>query len=181
MTEVLEGHDNDRLMSARVDEPLAFTRAVHAGRVLEGAVDLHALPRLAEAVIELLGQIRYRIEFGAQAFGGGFMRVQAQAEVMLQCQRTLEPYPQALQVDRYLSPTRNEQDEAALPADWESLPLEEDGRVLPLARLEDELLLALPEFPRKPGSEDALLQLDSRDEDAHGPFAALSGLRSKLQ
>lgn len=181
LTRLPLAHDNVRLMSARDAESLDFNRAVQAGRWLEGSEDLSAFPRLSAAVVGLVGRVEYRIEFGSQAFGGGFMRVRGRAEVLLQCERSLESFAQRIEVDRHLAPTRSDQDEAALPAEWESLPLEEDGRVLPLARLEDELLLALPEFPRKPGSEEAPLQWESRDERDMGPFAALSSLRGRPQ
>jgi uncharacterized protein len=124
-----------------------------------------------------VGTVEYRIEFGQQPFVGGYVHVQASAEVILQCQRTLESFTQSLRVDRHLAPVRDDKDEARLPEDWEPLVLDEEGRLQALTCLEDELLLALPEFPRKPASDDATLQWESSDDDAGGPFAALSKLR----
>jgi uncharacterized protein len=165
-------------MSAHALDVLDFARAVQAGRVLEGREGLRGLPRLAAAVEGMPGEVEYRIEFGRQPFIGGYVRLQARAEVILQCQRSLESFSQSLLVDRFLAPVRNEQDEAGLPEDWEPLLLDEEGRVHPLQCLEDELLLALPDFPRKPEAEDAAqLQWQSDDEGAGGPFAALAKLR----
>lgn len=165
-------------MSAHVLDVLDFARAVQAGRVLEGRAGLPSLPRLAEAVQGLQGEVEFRIEFGTQPFIGGYVRLQARAEVILQCQRSLELFRQALAVDRCLAPVRSEQDEAGLPEDWEPLLLDEEGRLHPLQCLEDELLLALPDFPRKPELDAAeQFQWQSSDEGAGGPFAALSKLR----
>ncbi len=164
-------------MSAHAHDVLDFARAVQIGRVVEGRAELASLPRLAEAVEGLDGAVDYRIEFGQQPFVGGFVRVQASADVILQCQRTLESYTQTLIIDRHLAPVRDEKDEARLPEEWEPLLLDEDGRLQVLECLEDELLLALPEFPRKPETDDGNLQWESSDEDAGGPFAALSKLR----
>jgi uncharacterized protein len=106
------------------------------------------------------------------------------ADLTLECQRTLEPFEWPAVVDTRLGLLESEAGAAALPPDCEPLLLE-DGSLSPRRVIEDELLLALPLVPVKPGSE--ALQGDwvtpghepqdaERDEPAAHPFAGLRDL-----
>ena len=111
-----------------------------------------------------------------------WLHLQAQAVVPLQCQRCLQTYVQALQVDRrYLFVAHEKQ------AEQLDEELEDDVLVLParldLAELlEDELILALPLVPRHEDTcpEPLPLPMDDLEEGAPAnPFAALAALRGR--
>src|SRR3546814_6213591 len=73
----------------------------------------------------------------------------------------------------------DEVEEAALPEGYEALQLPADGMLRPAELVEDELILAIPVVPVKPGSEaverDWPVQAD--EEMRANPFAALKGLK----
>ena len=69
----------------------------------------------------------------------------------LVCQRTLEVYRQPVHVEQRLGLIGHESDEAALPPGYEAL-LIVDGQLHPAEVIEDELILALPVVPLKPGA-----------------------------
>ena len=98
----------------------------------------------------------------------------------LQCQRTLDVFEHPLDVDVRLGVIGHEREEAALPPGYEPL-LVEDGVLEPAKVIEDELLLALPAFPVKPGSESPgdgqEAEQVSRRED--NPFAVLRELKKE--
>jgi uncharacterized protein len=127
-------------------------RMVAGRRSFEGVLSVAELPRLAEALADDRGEVTYRMDFEQGELGGPQLHVALHAGLMLQCQRTLEPFVFPAEVDTRLGLLADEADASALPGDCEPLLLE--GGALSLRKvIEDELLLALPLVPVKPGSE----------------------------
>lgn len=178
LTQIGFAKDNRQLMSVSVSDLLDFARAVQTGWVLEGEIEIAQLPRVAEAVAEPVGRISYRVSFDRGELNMARVRVECSGELVVQCQRSLEAFALPVSVDTLLSPVRDDADAAALPEGWEPMELDADGRVRPSDLLEDELLLALPAVPKKPGLEDEPLHWEARDPDDLGPFAALKSLRN---
>ena len=99
----------------------------------------------------------------------------------LTCQRTLEVFGLPVHVDAKLGLITREADEAALPSDYEPL-LTTDGQINPAEVIEDELILALPVVPLKPGAEDASSAWAGTDkmpddDGEENPFAALKKMK----
>jgi uncharacterized protein len=167
----------------------AFARAAGA---LQGRTPQTALQRLCDSLEPLPGEEAHDVDWRAvgslRPVKGGeaelWLALSAQAQVMLQCQRCLQPVAQVLDVDRHFRFVRTEDE--AVRLDEES---EDDVLVLPrsldvLELLEDELLLALPLVPRHeicpeplPMSAGDLVAEEDGQEEPH-PFAALAALRS---
>jgi uncharacterized protein len=112
-----------------------------------------------------------------------WLHLHAQASVLLECQRCLQPFVQALEVDRRVRFVRDE-------ALAEQLDEHSDDDVLALPRrldlhelLEDELILALPLVPRHESCPEPLplalpdMAGDAAAGEAPHPFAALAALR----
>jgi uncharacterized protein len=159
-------------------------RMVAGRRSFEGALPVAELPRLVEALADDRGEVTYRLDFEQGELGGLQLHVVLNAGLTLECQRTLEPFVYPVAVDTRLGLLADEQDAAALPGDCEPLLLE-GGALSPSKVIEDELLLALPLVPVKPGSE--ILQGEwsapgdapqdaERDEPTTRPFADLRKL-----
>ena len=125
------------------------------------------------------GEVGYELLFTRDASGCAQLVVHAEASLPLICQRTLDRFLLPLQVDVRLGLIEHERDEAALPPDCEPLLLR-DGSISPAAVIEDELLLALPLIPVKPGSEPVQSGDDAEPAAeppaTHNPFAALGDL-----
>jgi uncharacterized protein len=149
------------------------------GRVVEDRVRLTALPRLLDLLASEEGSIEYRITFDNDATGRPCLHVHARGEVQLICQRTLEAFPYQLEVNALLGAIKREEEEAELLADYEPLLLAGGEERSINSIVEDEVLLALPPIPVKPGSEGkAPVWQESTQEKAH-PFAALMQLKDK--
>ncbi len=153
-------------------------------RSFEGVLSVAELPRLVEALADDRGEIAYRLDFGRGELGGPQLAIRLRAGLTLECQRTLEPFEWPAVVETRLGLLASEAEAAALPPDCEPLLLE-DGSLSPRRVIEDELLLALPLVPVKPGSE--IMQGEwsapghdprdaERSEPATHPFAGLRDL-----
>lgn len=121
-------------------------------RSFEGVLPVAALPRLVQALADDDGEITYRLDFEQGELGGLQLHVVLDAGLTLACQRTLEPFKFLATVDTRLGLLSDERDADALPGSCEPLLLD-GGALSPGAVIEDELLLALPLVPIKPGSE----------------------------
>ena len=139
-------------MSAPFPEIVDAWRMVSARRSFNGHLPVADLPRLADALAAPAGTIAYDIEFDRDELGVAYIALRAQAELSLTCQRTLEPFAMPVSVDTRLGLITREEDEAGLPPGYEPLLLE-SAEIRPAEVIEDELILALPTVPVKPGRE----------------------------
>lgn len=154
---------------------------VSARRSFNGHLPVALLPRLADALAAPDGTIAYDIEFDRDELGVAYLAVRAQTELTLICQRSLEPFAMPVSIDTRLGLITREEDEAGLPAGYEPLLLEA-AEIRPAEVIEDELLLALPLIPVKPGLEESDLSWSTDPEQTAepqrpNPFAALSSLK----
>ena len=171
-------------MSASLPASVDAERMVAGRRSFEGVLPVAELPRLVEALADDRGQIAYKLDFLRGELGGPQLRVHLSAGLTLECQRTLEPFEWPAVVDTRLGLLASEAGAAALPPDCEPLLLE-DGALSPRRVIEEELLLALPLVPVKPGSEALQGEWNTPGDDrqdaergepvAH-PFAGLRDL-----
>jgi uncharacterized protein len=127
------------------------------------------------------GELDYRLAGGSNAEGKPVLRLHAQGDVMLQCQRCLEAFKFELDIDStFIIVT----DEAKIPAaseDDEELSEDDylvaDAQMQVLDLIEDELLLALPYAPKhveaECGASGTLKELKKPS-----PFAILQGLKT---
>lgn len=174
-------------MRARTNRPgtrlpatVTAARMVVERRVFAGCLPIAGMARLRPSLADDGGEACFELEFGQGELGDRELRVRVKAAVNLQCQRTLETFEHQVEVDTRLGLIDNEQQEAGLPEDVEPLLLD-DGLLRPAAVIEDELLLALPLVPVKPGSrlpefESGEAAADAADEKEN-PFAVLGRLK----
>lgn len=152
---------------------------VGAGRIMSGSLPLAQMPRLVSLLAGDVGEVTYTLEFGRDEGGVAFVQVLANADVPLLCQRSLEIYRQPLDVRQALGLITREEDEAALPEGYEPLLVESDT-IQPRDVIEDELILALPLVPRRPGPARNWVEFSDDDEetdDEPNPFQALERLK----
>lgn len=161
-------------------------RAVAGLRQFRGELPIAAMPRLAECVAGGEGTVRYVLEFGRDALGVAFVALQAEASLPLVCQRTLEVFDYPVALSARLGIISREEEEAALPPGYEPL-LTTSGELHPIEVIEDEMILALPNVPMKPGADGegevswTALAPDADEDEPKaaegGPFAALAKLK----
>ena len=159
---------------------------VAAKRVFQGTLRLSSLSRLRDVLcsddgVLNAGRVRFAIEFDRDALQVPFVEVRVDAELPLECQRSLQMFLHPVHVVQRLGLVLDEADEAGLPPDYEPLLVPADGMLRPMELVEDELILAVPVVPVKPGTELPEQEWPEAggDEAQANPFAALAGLKKK--
>jgi DUF177 domain-containing protein len=171
-------------MSVALPERLDASRMVQARRSFEGKLPIASFQRLrgslaaVENGAKVEGEARYELEFGKDELGVAFLAVRVDADLPLTCQRTLEVYKQPVHIDQRLGLISEESEEAALPPGYEPL-LIADGAMNLADVIEDELILALPVVPLKPGAPLEWHDEGAVEESEPNPFAELAKLKKK--
>lgn len=153
------------------------------GKELVGSLKISELTRLSDGLLDSSGVVEVRFSFDKE---GRVPTIQGEikANLVLECQSCLDKviYP----VDRRikLGLVLNMEQADRLPSDCEPLILESE-KILLSTLIEDELLLALPDFPRhafscvekKPGEAVAI---DDNEEQVRtdNPFSVLAKLKN---
>ncbi|MEZ5462160.1 YceD family protein [Dokdonella sp.] len=168
-------------MSNTVPDILDPWRMVQARRVFEGTIPVRQLERLAGLLASPDGEVAYRVEFGNDEFDVAFADLHVEAGLSLVCQRTMQVFVQAVEIDQKLGLIRRESEEAGLPEGYEAL-LISDGQLRLMDVIEDELMLALPLVALSPGAplEEFPLGAGSApdSEQPSNPFAVLGQLKN---
>ncbi len=155
-------------------------------RSFDGRLPLAAMARLRDLLTDDQGEVRFSLDFGQDAFQMPFVELRIDAELPLTCQRSLQRFLLPVAMVQRLGLIREssetiEADEAALPQGYEALPVADDGELRPADLVEDELILAVPLIPVKPGSEEVERDWPVQPEELErvNPFAALAGLKKE--
>jgi len=170
-----------RAMSQALPEIVDAWRMVQARRRFDGSLPLARLSRLAGDLTEPQGKVTFALEFDTDELGVPYLHVQADAMLPLICQRSLDRFELPVHVDARLGLIVREEDESGLPEGYEPL-LIGDGALRLADVIEDELILAVPAVPVKPGSEPVdRVWGDTPEEPAEAPrenpFAALKTIK----
>lgn len=164
-------------MSATLPAVVDVWRMVTAKRYLEGTLPLARFTRLRSALTDTEGECRFSLEFGRDGMDQPFVEVRAEAELPLQCQRTLERYLQPVSVVQRLGLITSEAQEDALPEGMEPLLVGESAEVRPIDLVEDELILAVPVVPMNPDSTLPDAVRAPVEEEKPNPFGVLAALK----
>ena len=165
-------------MSVALPERVDASRMVQARRSFQGKLPLASFGRLRASLAAYEGEADFDLEFGRDELGVAYLAVRVDADLPLTCQRTLEVYKQPVHVEQRLGLIHEESEEAALPPGYEPL-LIADGGLNPAEVIEDELILALPVVPLKPGAPLEWRDEGDVEESEPNPFAGLAKLRKK--
>jgi uncharacterized protein len=148
---------------------------------VEGRAPLAGLPRLCDMLVLPQGDapdVAWSAQGSLRARPGAaaerWLRVRAEARVVLQCQRCLEPLPQGLQADRSILFVDSEKEAERLDQEIEDDVLALPPRFDLLEWIEDELMLALPLVPRHDAC--AALPAGAEAPERARPFEALAAL-----
>ena len=150
-------------------------KAAAGRRRFSGTVPVAWLKRLEGLLAGEDGEIAFALSFGLDDQNQIFVTTRVSGEISLVCQRSLEVYVQPLQSESVVALVDTAGRAEVLPENYEPL-VYEDGRVRLLDLVEEELLLAMPLAPRKPGTKP-VISGSGQDERAAGPFSELEKLR----
>lgn len=149
---------------------------------MRGEVKLAELGRLPNGVLNQDAMLAYRLSFYRDASGACVVEAEIDANLIMDCQRCLQPVTVAVHQRTLLAITKITEEIQSLDARYEPFALAGDELCI-MQLLEDELLLAVPFSPLHPEAECAGKQaLDKINTEARpGPFAALAGLAGKVR
>lgn len=164
-------------MSHGLPDQIDVWRAVSGRYAYAGTLAIAAFTRLRDYLAEAVGSVEFELAFGNDDLGQAFAELTVSGELPLVCQRSLETYRHPLAVRQKLGLIRREEQEAALPPGYEPCLVPGDGLVVPVELIEDELILALPLVPVRPGSEPAGEVGEAAETRRPNPFAALKSLK----
>jgi uncharacterized protein len=125
----------------------AFRLARERG-VVEGSVDAHGFPRVADLLAEGPAPVAWRIEGTTDASERPALAITLNGEVVLTCQRCLGDFRWPVDQRTEVLVAHDEREVAALDAESSAEVVLAQGPVDPLVLVEDELVLALPFAPR---------------------------------
>jgi len=169
-------------MSANVPETLDAWRMVAAQRRFDGQVALAEMTRLQGLVADTEGECTYSLEFGRdEILRVSYVELTIDTALPLICQRSLQRFLLPVSIVQRLGLIRDEEEESSLPEGYEAMLVPDDGQLVPLELVEDELVLAVPVVPLSPDGEpvDADWAPSQEEADKANPFAALAGLKKK--
>jgi uncharacterized protein len=168
-------------MSREYPDWLDPWKAADGRRTFSGTMPLSRMPRLQPLLADSKGEARFSAGFAFDGQGMVTISMEVEAQLPLICQRSLELYQQVVERCSLLGVIEDMDEESSLPGNYE--PVVVEHRRLALSDLvEDELILALPQVPRKPDidGDNSLTGFGETSEDLarkenfRQPFAGLA-------
>ncbi len=158
-------------MSKALPEHIHPLRLVHHGESLAGSVVVEQMPRLVEMLHERASRGEFELRFGLDDGGRACVLGRIDARLVVLCQRCLKPMDIDVERDVRLALVRGNAEAAALDDTYDAL-LVGDEPVSLSGLLEDEIILAMPNFPRHPRGECEMprgaVGVDHTDESGEG-------------
>lgn len=156
-------------------------KAAEGNRVFSGTIPLARMQRLAPCLAGVEGEASFTARFGLDSQRRVMVDVEVTAVLVLVCQVTLETFPYPVNRRSRLAVVASEGEQQGLPDDYEAT-CTENGRLAFERLVEDELLLSLPQVPRKPGLQAVDFSTGGSDNtsvaqpETYKPFAGLGDL-----
>lgn len=174
----------DRLPDT-IDTAFLQTAGKASYREYQGGLSLHGMTRLAESLQDTdVPELRVELKLGRDAGGVRCLEGTLQGILHLTCQRCLGRMDFPVATRFRLALVHSEAEAERLGEGYEPLLLEGD-RLVVREVAEDELLLALPDFPQHAAGEECVVPEYRADEapattdEKPNPFAALASLKRK--
>lgn len=152
-------------------------RLAKSRRELSGQIPVKQLPRLLGLLANGQAEIAAQMCFDVDDQGFVIIQVSIQAELPLICQRDLTLFMMPVNVEVQLTPIETERQAQGLPQQYEPVLMEE-GLIVPKTVIEDELLLQIPDVPKRSvHNDEAYISDVGQHQDVvdqtHNPFKDL--------
>jgi len=170
-------------MSREYPDWISPGRAAEGKRIFSGTIPFSRMKRLAAELVVAQGEASFTASFRFDLDKRVIIDLQVEAALPLVCQASLEVYDEMVNRQSELAVMDDEHEQDDLAEHYEPV-LTENGRLAIAGLVEDELLLALPQVPRKPGLQKVEYSTgglpDKEDSPKAGvkknPFAALQDM-----
>jgi len=175
-------------MSREYPDWISPGRAAEGKRIFSGTIPILRMKRLAGLLVDTQGEASFVAAFKTDLDKRVIIELQVEAALSLVCQASLKVYDEQVKRNSVLAVIENGSEQAELPEDYE--PVEtENGRLAIASLVEDELLLGLPQIPRKPGLDKieystggaTFKSEQAQEEVKKNPFAALQDMLKRDQ
>ena len=164
-------------MSGRLPDSIDPLEWAKTGQQASGVLPLAGMERLCALIEAGVGEVEITLVGQRLAGGRPVLTGHAACTVTVRCQRCLMPFELRLEAPIRLGVLADEADLARLPKGHEPL-ICPAGATLSLAELiEDELLLALPDYPHHAEGMCSTSVVPAQQTGKRQPFAALASLR----
>jgi len=137
-------------MSREYPDWISPNRAAEGKRIFSGTIPLSRMKRLAALLVDAKGEASFMAAFRTDIDQRVIIDLQVEAALPLVCQASLEVYDEQVKRNCELAVIESESEQFELPENYEPVQTE-NGRLAIATLVEDELLLGLPQIPRKPG------------------------------
>ena len=170
-------------MSREYPDWISAERAAEGKRVFSGTVPLSRMQRLVPLLVTAERDARFVAAFRRDVDKRVVVDIQVEAALPLICQASLEVYDEQVKRRSELAVIKHDDEQHELPDNYEPVKTE-NGRLAIISLVEEELLLGLPQVPRKPGLEkieystggEAFERVSRQEKSRKNPFAALKGM-----
>jgi len=170
-------------MSREYPDWISPERAAEGKRVFGGTVPLTRMKRLAPLLVSADGEATFVAAFRRDIDKRVIVDLQVEAALPLICQASLEVYDELVKRRSELVVIEHDHEQKDLPESYEPVK-SEHGRLAVASLVEEELLLGLPQIPRKPGMEkveystggEVPVNSPPEQKGKKNPFAALQGM-----
>jgi uncharacterized protein len=170
-------------MSREYPDWISPARAAEGKRVFSGTIPLYRMKRLAALLVDAQGEASFMATFRTDLDKRVIIDLQVEAALPLVCQASLDVYDEQVKRSSELAVIEHDSDQNELPDNYEPVKTEH-GRLAIASLVEDELLLGLPQIPRKPGLQmveystvgEPLENGESPAGAKKNPFAALQDM-----
>lgn len=157
-------------------------KAAEGKRIFSGSVALGRMPRLKPLLAAADGEARFTASFVLDGEKRATIALAVSAELPLTCQASLEAFMLPVERKSRLAVIEDQAEEENLPEHYDPV-IARSGKIVFADLVEDELLLAMPQVPRKPGLQGVRFSTDPQAAEAaespehyHRPFAALRSM-----
>ncbi len=154
--------------------------------VFQGSAPLSSFTRLEELVADCEGELQVRLEFGVHEEGIRQLTGEAKGIVKVQCQRCLDLMDFALDFQFHIGFAMHDEMATSIPRDLDPIVIRPDEQPNLQDLIEDDLLLAIPEFVSHPpdqcsvttefGDPETAEKVES-DTSKENPFSVLEQLK----
>jgi uncharacterized protein len=167
-------------MSAGLPQQIDVRRFAESGRHLEGEVLLEDCPRLNQITSACENPVAVVLDFEKQPGSRLVIHGNVHGQVILECQRCLEPATIDLDCEVSIGVVGSEAEAELLPDELDPVIVEDELNLIEL--IEDELLLALPIVPVHEHCDLPQAVMSGEKHNAEppkreNPFAVLASLK----
>ena len=159
-------------------------KAAEGNRIYRGTIALTKMNRLCPLLADAEGEAQFEAGFMRDGLGFTTISLEVNTQLPLICQASLERFKLVVERKTTLAAIEDVEDQDKLPGHYEACWVK-SGQVEFLELIQDELILAVPQVPRKPGRGSVRYSTDPDEapepvaDEQNRPFAALGDLMRK--